>query len=249
MATHVGGAGEPDGIARFTDYPNGEKKITLEAKSSKSVPDLDHLDFAGLKEHVTKYAASGCLLVAPRYPGESRGTCSSASNRAIQNNISCWTVDDLARVVESVEIRHISAKEVLDIVLNHFAPDDVSAAVKELLTEPTWGRRALYVAVLNALRTLDGRLLDQVRTDAHVATEVTRKHEFMNVTQAEIRRAVADLSGASQGTLLLKNDGRIVVNASFDEIERRLGGLTRERVQPRRGGTFRDSYGDSGNDG
>ena len=34
VATHVGGAGEPDGIARFTDYPNGEQKVTLEAKSS-----------------------------------------------------------------------------------------------------------------------------------------------------------------------------------------------------------------------
>ena len=34
VATHLGGAGEPDGVARFTDYPAGEKKITLEAKSS-----------------------------------------------------------------------------------------------------------------------------------------------------------------------------------------------------------------------
>ena len=78
VATHLGRAGEPDGIARFTAYPKGEQKITLEAKSSGGVPDLGNLDFAGLKEHVTKYGANGCLLVAPKYPGESRGTCSSA---------------------------------------------------------------------------------------------------------------------------------------------------------------------------
>ena len=241
VATHVGGAGEPDGIARFTEYPNGEQKITLEAKSSGSAPDLGDLDFAGLKEHVTKHGANGCLLVAPRYPGESRGTCSSASARALVNKISCWTVDDLARVVELVETRHIGAEEVLDIVLNQFAPDDVSAAVEKLLNEPTWERRSLYVAVLNALRGLEGRLLDQARTVSHIATEVTRHQEFLNVPQGEIRKAVADLSGASQGTLLLRDDGRIVVNASFDEIERRLRGLTGEVGEPRRGGTFRDS--------
>ena len=195
VATHLGGAGEPDGIARFTDYPNGEQKITLEAKSSGSVPDLGHLDFAGLKEHVTKRGANGCLLVAPMYPGESLGTCSSASARAVYNSISCWTVDDLARVVQLVETRHIGAKEVLDIVLNQFAPDDVSAAVKRLLNEPTWERRSLYVAVLDALRGLEGRLVDQPRTVSHIAAEVTRQPEFEEVPQGEIKRAVADPIG------------------------------------------------------
>ena len=241
VATHVGGAGEPDGVARFTDYPAGEKKITLEAKSSGDIPQLAQLDFAGLKEHVDKRQASGCLLVAPAYPGNVLGEGSAASHRARENKISCWTVDDLARVVELVETRHIGAKEVLDIVLKQFTPDDVSAAVEKLLNEPTWGHRSLYVAVLSALRGLEGRLLDQARTVSHIAAEVTRQHEFMNVPQGEIRNAVANLSGASQGTLLLRDDGRIVVNASFDEIERRLRGLTGEGGEPRRGGTFRDS--------
>ena len=241
VAAHLGGAGEPDGIARFTDYPNGEKKITLEAKSSRSVPELGNLDFAGLKEHVTKQEANGCILVAPKYPGESRGTRSSASARALENQISCWTVGDLARVVELVETRHIGAKEVLDIVLKEFAPDDVSAAVEKLLNEPTWEHRSLYVAVLMALRELEGRLVDQARTVSHIATEVTRQEKFTNLPQGEIEKAVADLSSASQGTLLLRDDGRIVVNASFDEIERRLRGLTGEGGEPRRGGTFRDA--------
>ena len=132
VATHLGGSGEPDGIARFTDYPNGEQKITLETKSSGSVPELGNLDFAGLKEHVTKHGANGCILVAPKYPGESRGTCSSASARALENEISCWTVADLARVVESAESRHIGAKEILDIVLTQFSPDDVSVCGREV---------------------------------------------------------------------------------------------------------------------
>ena len=240
VATHLGRAGEPDGIARFTDYPNGEQKIILEAKSSRGVPDLGDLDFAGLKEHVTKHEVSGCLLVAPTYPGESRGTSSSASARAIENKISCWTVDDLARVVESSESRHIGAKEILDIVLNQFAPDDVAAAVKDLVSEPTWDHRSLYLAVLYALRGLEGRLLDQMRTVSHIAAEVTRQQEFVDVPQGEIRKALADLSGASEGTLVLKEDGRIIVNASLDEIDRRLRGLTGVGGEPRRGGTFRD---------
>ena len=179
VATHLGGAGEPDGIARFTAYPNGERKITLEAKSSGGVPELGNLDFAGLKEHVINYGANGCLLVAPKYPGESRGTCSSASSRAIENEISCWTVTDLARVVKSVESRHLGAKQILDIVLYKFAPDDVSAAVEELLNEPAWEHRSLYLAVLDALRELEGRLLDQARSVSHIATEVTRQQEFV----------------------------------------------------------------------
>ena len=174
VATHIGAAGEPDGVARFTDYPVGEKKITLEAKSSDDIPQLAQLDFAGLKEHVDKHQASGCLLVVPAYPGNTLGEGSAASRRARENKISCWTVDDLARVVELVESRHIGAKEVLDIVLNQFAPDDVSAAVQELLNEPTWEHRSLYVAVLNALRGLEDRLLDQARTVSHIAAEVTR---------------------------------------------------------------------------
>jgi len=63
VATHISGSGEPDGIARYIDYPMGEKKITLEAKSSEDVPSLSAIDFAGLREHVQRHNADGCLLV------------------------------------------------------------------------------------------------------------------------------------------------------------------------------------------
>jgi hypothetical protein len=79
VATHISGGGEMDGIARFMDYPGGEKKIALEAKSSADVPSLGAIDFAGLREHVEGLGAEGCLLVAPAYPGDSRGNRSAAA--------------------------------------------------------------------------------------------------------------------------------------------------------------------------
>ena len=52
VTTHISGSGEPDGIGRYKNYPAGEYKLTLEAKSSQDTPTLAQLDFAGLVEHV-----------------------------------------------------------------------------------------------------------------------------------------------------------------------------------------------------
>ena len=201
VATHISGAGEPDGVGRFRNYPDGEKKITLEAKSSRGVPRLSHLDFAGLKEHVTNNDADGCLLVAPDYPGHLSEGESAVSRRARENRISCWSVDQLARVVDAVETRHIGAKEVLDIVLNKFAPADVTREVDKLLREPTWEYRSLYVEILKALRRLEGRLEESPRTISHIATEITTQEGFENVLEDAVEEALKDLSGASQGAL------------------------------------------------
>ena len=96
VAKHIGGKGEPDGIGVFTDYPSGEKVITLEAKSSGGTPTLAHLDFAGLQEHKREARAEGCLLVAPRYPG--KGEEAAVTRRAREGKISCWTVEQLSGV-------------------------------------------------------------------------------------------------------------------------------------------------------
>jgi hypothetical protein len=140
VAKHISGDGEPDGLARFTEYPGGEKKITLEAKSSASVPSLSAIDFAGLHEHMKAYKAQGCLLVAPSYPGTTREEDSAAANRARQQKVSCWTVDRLARVVAATEARHLTAQDILNIVLKEFSPDAVSAAVESLLAKPGWNK-------------------------------------------------------------------------------------------------------------
>lgn len=239
VATHLGGSGEPDGIARFKDYPRGEQKITLEAKSSIHVPRLPQIDFSGLRQHVIQSGANGCLLVAPGYPGESLGDTSSASCRAREDGISCWTIDQLARVVEAVETRHIGARDVLDIVLTQYAPEDVKSAIDKLLSEPTWTHRSLYREILRALRRLEGRLTDRQRTVSHIAVEVTGNPDYGEVPQRDINDAIKDLAAASRGGLLLRGDN-IKFNASFEEIERRLSPLTGDTSQPRRGGAFRD---------
>ena len=238
VATHISGAGEPDGIGRFRDYPDGEQTITLEAKSSGSTPTLAHLDFAGLKQHVCAHGANGCLLVAPRYPGAGSGEDAAVAHRARADRISCWTVEQLAGLVAAVEIRQIDARDVLDIVLNHFSPDDVRIEVDKLLSEPSWEHQSLYVAVLDALKSLEGRLPDRVRLVSHVATEVSGKSEFGDVLERTIKDALRDLSAASQGTLLIKGD-RLILNASLEEVERRVSSLTGSLGLPRRGSSFR----------
>ena len=45
VAKHVSGPGEPDGVARFTDFPQGEQTIILEAKSSIGTPSAKDIDF------------------------------------------------------------------------------------------------------------------------------------------------------------------------------------------------------------
>ena len=77
VAKHIGGSGQPDGIARFTDFPRGEQTIILEAKSSIETPSAKDIDFAAIQNHKTRYAASGCLLVAPGYQGDIDGNFGS----------------------------------------------------------------------------------------------------------------------------------------------------------------------------
>ena len=235
VAKHISGSGEPDGIARFTDFPGGEQKITLEAKSSASTPSAKDIDFASLDLHVRDQEAKGCLLVAPNYAGDDDG---NAARSAKNMKISCWTVDQFARVIESVEDRHISARRVLEIVTAKFAPGDVEEAVNELLADPTWEPRALYIAIVQALRNTGHLLTQSPRTTTLIASEVARMEGFEGVEEADIERAVSDIAGASRGALLLRDEGVIVLNVDLDELERRVQALTRTASSPRRLGAF-----------
>ena len=155
VAKHISGSGEPDGVARFTDFPHGEQKIVLEAKSSIDIPSAKDIDFAAINNHVNKYQADGCLLVAPGYPGGADG---NVAQSAKDLSVSCWTVGDFADVIGGAEARQIAARQILDIVRTKFAPDEVSQAVRELLADPTWEPRSLYLAVVEALRNIHGKL-------------------------------------------------------------------------------------------
>ena len=237
VAKHIGGAGQPDGMGRFRDYPGGERTIALEAKSSKGIPELSQLDFAGLAEHVKTVEADGCLLVAPGYPGGARENESAVAKRANESRVSCWTVGQLADVVEAAGTRHIGARDVLKIVLNCFAPGVVAAAVEKLLGDPTWDQRGLYGEIVRALQRLEGRLKDKIRTVEHVATEVSGVDAFASVLEEQVQDALRDLAAASQGGLVVRN-GRVVANVSLKELERRVAALTRDGGAPRGGGSM-----------
>ncbi|WP_426572200.1 ATP-binding protein [Aquihabitans sp. McL0605] len=238
VARHVGGAGNPDGVAKYPDYPAGEKKIILEAKSSQDEPGLGAIDFAGLAQHMKdEPGAVGCLLVAPTYPGKGLGDYAQAAKRAENLGISCWTVEQLARVVELSQARHISASEILAIVTASFTPDQVAAAVDALLTVGGDDHHALNAAVIDALRSLDGRMPDKARTVEAIATEITGRPDFSSTKFADIRRAVADVVTASQGILRMR-DGRLILRGSYDELDRRAGSITGRGAPTRRASRF-----------
>ncbi len=238
VATHISGSGEPDGIARFIDYPDGEKKITLEAKSSEKAPSLSQLDFAGLKRHVEAYKADGCLLVAPAYRG-GNGENSAVAQSARQQKISCWTIEQLAHFVEAAESRQLTAKNLLNIVLKHFSPNQVTQAINQLLSQPTWDYSTLYEAILNALRELDGRLPDRPRTVDMIAAQVAQKPEFREIHGEDIENTIKELASSSQGGMTLREE-KIIIHVSLDELERRLSGLTKRSTKPRRVSNFRE---------
>ena len=234
VAKHVGGQGEPDGIARFTDFPGGEQTITLEAKSSKDTPSAKDIDFAALKLHMQKHNASGCLLVAPHYAGDDDG---NAARSAANEKVSCWTVRQFADVIRRAEVRQISARDILDIVRERFTPQDVERAVGDMLSEPTWERRGLYLAVIKALRNIHHRMTKSRRSITMIATEVSAMEGFTSVEESVIRRAVSDIAGASKGALVLHRNS-VKLNVDYDELERRVQSLTGAPGSPRRKGAF-----------
>jgi Histidine kinase-, DNA gyrase B-, and HSP90-like ATPase len=246
-AKHISKKGEPDGIARFTDFRNGETKLTLEAKSSGATPSLGSLDFAGLAEHLKRHGADGCLLIAPSYVGEKikakdeDGTTvvSAVDHRSTENRISCWTIEDLARVVAAAESHQINASQIIDIVRGKFRPADVHAAV-ELLLNGTNMQEA-YGEILRALRQLGqkNRLPASGRTVQHVSSALALISKIDGLGDPEVRAALLDMSKASRGMLRLNGDA-IILNGDLDELERRIASLTGNPGQPRRPGTFRE---------
>jgi hypothetical protein len=60
-------------------------------------------------------------------------------------------------VVAAAESREISAKDILNIVLNSFSPDEVTSAVEKLLTEPEATATEVYTSVVDAMEELLAR--------------------------------------------------------------------------------------------
>lgn len=237
VARHIAGSGEPDGTARLVEYPSSETLITLEAKSSGMVPSLSAIDFAGLAEHVNAKKAQGCLLLAPEYPNPSDDD-SAAANRAKSLKIFCWRIADLSRLVETSESRHITAKQIIGIVLTKFAPNDVSSAIAALFQDPSWDQPTLSNAIIQALRLLDGRLPDSPRSVTAIATVLSGDPKFEGITTDDVRKAISNLSASSQGALVMDGENLIILT-SYDELARRVAGLTGNGSIPLRSSKLR----------
>jgi len=122
---------------------------------------------------------------------------------------------------------------VLSVVLNSFSPDEVSQALSKVFGEPRWNSQKLYGAILSALRDLEGRLPNTVRKISHVAVTLASNSMFTGVDEVDVERAVAEMAGASKGSLELR-DRNIMLLTSLDEVERRLAGLLSNPAIPRR---------------
>ena len=242
VAKHVSGNGEPDGVARFTNFPRGEQVVVLEAKSSIDTPSAKDIDFAAIKVHVQKHQADGCILVAPNYRGDDSG---NSARSARYNSISCWTVEQYASVIAKAESRQITARDILEIALCCFAPSEVESAVAKLLGEPSWEKRALYLAVVRILREVHELLKNSERTTMMVASRIVDKRGFENVEEKDVRDAVRDIAAASQGALRVRDGGVIVLNVDYDELERRIQSLTGAVGTARRKGAFGEGNSDN----
>lgn len=241
-ATHISGSKKPDGLARFTRHPGGEATITLEAKStSQDKKKTAEIDFTALKRHAKKY--DGCLLLAPNYEGAEDET-SAVSEGAEQTKVSCWTIDQLAKVLELTEERQIGAGDIYDIVTKNFSPKDVSEAINELLEKPAWSQRDIYTALLGSMRALEGSLNDTIRTIEVVGGRLPEPGgKFEGIEWKKIREAFLELAAASQGAIIItdRNRGEFNLNTDLDELERRVSFLTRGPTKDRRKSSFRSN--------
>ncbi|MHB8959046.1 MAG: ATP-binding protein [Candidatus Limnocylindrales bacterium] len=235
VTQQVSGSGEPDGTAHYTAHDAGPA-FTLEAKSSASVPSLGAIDFAGLRSHADAHKADGCLLVAPAYPGLF-GELTQSSRRARQERVSCWTIEDLASVVENAEARHVNADRIREIVLGAFSPGDVRRRVKKLLGTPAWTQRELARAVLSALAGLEGKMSGSPRDISMIATAISLG-TLESVEVDDVRAVVLELAHASRGMLYLADDGKVFVRGSLEELRRRVASHVDEDAAPRRGSPF-----------
>lgn len=237
-AVHVSGSGTPDGIADYQVYGHEGVKLTLEAKASKNTPSLGQIDLAGIRSHAEHNGAKGTLVVAPTYPGIDDPE-SEVNTRAVTQRASLWTADQLARVVESAENRHLTAKNLQDVVLNAFRTTDVAVQVDELISSPVFSRKDLYSAILEALKSLSRRIRDRPRTVDMIAAEVSRSPALETVSGKDILSACRDLASVSRGLLHVTEDESLVLLGDLEELHRRVSTLTDGDSEPRRRGTFR----------
>ncbi len=236
---HIGGSDEPDGIALYVDSDMTETRLTLEAKATGTTPSLNHLDFASLRRHANERGATGgVLLLAPRYPAEADEEAATAINAKI-TNVSCWTVETLARLVESTEDFRVSARQVANIVATKSTPSAISAAVDELLRDER-NSKPLYAAIMEALRSdVEGRVAPGDRRDCSGIRTMINVKGMNGVTRDQVRKALVDIEREARGLLEVQGE-TVLFLSDLETITRKVSRLTGVPGAPHTRGTFKN---------
>ena len=241
-AKQISGAGEPDAVATWHDYQAGQtRRLVVEAKSSGEIPQLGAIDFAGLWEHTSRWSAEGCLLVAPRYPGETK-TDSAVQYRANGLGVSCWTVDDFAALVEQAERLRINARHVTEIVTKKLHPAEVREAVQRLLLKLDRTEDDILGIILDHLQDWEHRGLSQNTerkiSGVHWGGIMNSPKPPANWEEEDTERAVRALRIRSKGLLELDGD-KIVILGAVEQIRARVFGGAMDAAPSRSDGAFR----------
>ncbi|MCV7653715.1 ATP-binding protein [Micrococcus luteus] len=230
-------AGNSDGLAQFTLLGGEDLSIALETKAG-AAPDLSRSDLAGVASHRTQDKAKAALFVAPELPGDNSDPDSELARRAKEQKVSCWTVSQLASVVEVAESRRINARDFFKLVNTKFAPVDVAEGVREILT-PVYSHVDIYREVIASLRRGERRPSNGPRQIGFYFAKVQDEDMEIQLTQDDFTEALKELSVVSRGMISVDQaEERVEILGSLDEVERRVASFTQLPTTPRRSGNF-----------
>ena len=74
---------------------------------------------------------------------------------------------------------------ILDILRSEFSPNKVEYAVTALLADPSWEPRALYLAVVKALRDAHNMLTAAPEASQWIATQIAQISDFEESEEVE----------------------------------------------------------------
>lgn len=235
-------AGNSDGFASFTLFGGEDLSIALETKAGE-VPELSRCDLAAVTAHRVADGAKGALFVAVGLPGNASDDDSQIAQRARQQEVSCWTVEQLATLVEAADVRRINTRDVFDIVTTAFAPGEVQSRLDDILT-PSYSDVDVYREVIASLRAGEGRPSSGPRQIGFYYALVQDPAIVHELTQEQFTNALEDLAVASRGLITVDSKEECVqIFGDLDEIERRVASFTKGKSLPRRMGNFIDLRG------
>ena len=94
----------------------------------------------------------------------------------------------------------------------------------------------MYLEIVKALRESHNILTNSPRNITMIATKIAGTEGFGSLQETEVRQAVSDIAGASQGALSLRDNDDVVLHVDYDELDRRVQALTGEAGSRRRRG-------------